>query len=241
MMRMRSICGCQLPAVVVVTVAGLALVSACGSSGSASITIPQTAGLSVGRAADALCRSGVRVTINQTIVPAPPSAPATVRERLTISVTGTTPSAGRRVATGAVVVLHETTSQGVAQAFSHIGSCLAPVSQTITLTAEEQAALHAVAVSAAGRAIAVQLPSTAARETCAVVRTTPAPPTRIPATCATLVTGGPGLDIVSFTEGWSGPNVRRDDGLHTWTFLVQPHHTIELSSSVGDPPRRIVR
>jgi hypothetical protein len=240
-MRMRSTCGCQLPAVVVVTVAGLALVSACGSSGSASITIPQTAGLSVGRAVDALCRSGVRVTINQTIVPAPPSAPATVRERLTISITGTTPSAGRRVATGAVVVLHETTSQGVEQAFSHIGNCLAPVSQTITLTADEQAALHAVAVSAAGRANAAQFPSTAASKTCAVVRTAPAPPTRIPAMCATLVTGSPGLDIISFTEAWSGPNARHDDGFHTWTFLVQSHHTIELSSSVGDPPRRIVR
>lgn len=239
-MRMGSICGRQLPTVVVVTVAGLALMSACGSSGSASITIPQTAGLSAGRAVDALCRSRVRVTINQTIVPAPPSARATVRERLTISVTGTSPSAGRRVAKGAVVVLHETTSQGVEQAFSHIGNCLAPVFQTINLTASEQAALHAVAVSAAGRAIAAQFPSTSATETCAVVRPTPAPATRIPATCSTFVTGGPGLDIISFGEGWSGPNVRRDAGAHTWTFLVQPHHTIELSSSVGDPPRQIV-
>jgi len=136
--------------------------------------------------------------------------------------------------------LHETLPQGVEQLFATTTSCLAPVFQTTTITAAGQAAINAVAGSPAGRTLAAQFPPTAEDKTCVVLRRTPTPAARIPATCATWVVGGPGLEVVSFDEGWGGPNARRDDGSHTWMFLVQPHHAVEPGGSLGDPPRQVV-
>ena len=100
-------------------------------------------------------------------------------------------------------------------AFATTTSCLASVFQTTTITAAAQAAINAVAGSPAWRILAARFPSTAENRSCGVVRRTPAPSARTPATCATFVTEGPGLEMVSSSEGWSGRNARRDDGLHT--------------------------
>jgi len=202
-------------------------------------TVPATAGLSAGRALDALCGSGVTVTLNQTAVQASGSS-ARKPTDAGISIAGTTPPAGSSVPKGAVVVLHETVPQGVEVAFFTTTHCLAPVFQTTTISAVDQAAISVVAASPAGRVLAAQFPSTAEEKTCVVLRTTPAPSARIQATCATSVGGGPGVEIVNFSEAWSGPNARRDDGSHTWSFLVEPHHAVESGGSLGDPPRQVV-
>jgi len=222
-----------------VAIALVPIVVGCGSAGAASTTVPGTAGLSAERAMDALCASGVKVTVNQTVVQS--TGPSARKRALTeISVTGTTPPAGHSVAKGAVVVLHETSPEGVELLFSTQANCLAPVFQTTTISTADQAAISAVANAPASQAIAAQFPSTAEDKRCVVVRPTPAPPARIRATCATFVQGGPGLEIVSFTEGWGGPNARRDDGFHTWNLLVQPHHAVEPGGSLGNPPRPVV-
>jgi len=188
---------------------------------------------------DAVCRAGVRLTVNQAVLHSQGSS-ATERAQSGIFVTGTTPPAGRPVPKGAVVVLHETLPQGIEQLYATTTGCLAPVFQTTTVSAADQAAINAVAASPTWRTLAAQFPPTAEQETCKVLRTTPAPAARIPATCSTFVAGGHGLEIVSFTEGWGGPNPRRDDGSHSWSFLVQPRHAVEPGGSGGDPPRQVV-
>ena len=219
--------------------AGIALAAGCGSSGGASATVPATAGLGMSRAMAALCASGFKVTVNVTPSPAVTASAATNTDRHVV-VTGTIPPAGTAVAKGSVVVLRETEPHGVESLFATTDNCLAPTFQTITTSAAGRAAISAVAASPAGRDVAAQFPAAQASKTCRVLPPAPATATPVSAICSTFVSGGGGPQTVTYAEAWGSAHARRATGLHFWSFLVQPHHDVELGASIGDPPRRVV-
>jgi len=239
--RRRTGAGVALIAVAL----GLAVTGCGGSSTSASITVPATAGLSVDRAVTVLCNSGLRIGLGESITtnssrPGSRSAPTTAGKSVVNSIhaAGTIPRAGTVVARGSTVTFLEAGPPGVGEIVAVASSCRAGAPA-------ERGLIHAVATSRQGASLAPSFPASPASVSCVIIGGGPAPGIRVPGTCASIVlpTGGSG-GTVQFLETWratefSGPGSPRTGRLwHVWRFALSPKgQVLSVQSSGAFPPQ----
>lgn len=119
------------------------LAVACGSAAPRTVTVPETAHLSMTGAVARLCGAGFHVRLDETsplpniapsAVPADSASPAFTPPAGTVRVTGTTPAAGAAVPLGAVVTLRVEAPGGTFAVIRLPTGCQAPSSPTAPTT-----------------------------------------------------------------------------------------------------------
>jgi hypothetical protein len=243
------------------------LLTACGSSGPATTTVPATAGLTLTRAATVLCDAGLQIASTEP-APSDPTNPQTAgltsaqvnRLARNARAVATIPAAGAVVLRGSSVTLER---GGVSWMGEEVGAgpCGPPVSPAHAGTPAERALVHAVAISKQGSSIADQFPPGPTSVACVIAgggpvihanlsgTSTTTGGISVAGTCDTAVFMAPvgQANMVVFSETWSakdftGPGSRGPGTLgHSWVFKVAPTGTVLQMHSAGDFPPQAVR